>query len=47
MHERLDQWHFVYAALAIGAVATIALVAWSLLAMRRAESRRDEVKKRK
>lgn len=47
MHERLDQWHFVYAALAIGVVATIALVAWSLLAMRRAERRRDEVKKRK
>jgi len=47
MHERLDQWHFVYAALAIGVLGTLVLVGWSLWAMLRAERRRDEVKKRK
>ncbi|MEO0032202.1 MAG: hypothetical protein RIS94_1960 [Pseudomonadota bacterium] len=44
MHERLDQWNFVVAALAIGVIGTLLLVGWSLLAMRRAEQRRDKVR---
>ncbi|WP_333835570.1 hypothetical protein [Novosphingobium sp.] len=44
MHERLDQWHYVAAALTIGVVGTILLVAWTLWAMRRAEARRDAVR---
>ncbi|WP_226017850.1 hypothetical protein [Novosphingobium sp. FKTRR1] len=47
MHERLDQWHYVYAALTIGALGMVVLVGLSLWAMQRAERRRDEVKKRK
>ncbi|WP_170233874.1 hypothetical protein [Novosphingobium sediminis] len=44
MHERLDQWHFVVAALAIGVIGTLVLVGWTLLAMRRAEARRDKAR---
>jgi hypothetical protein len=39
--EALNQWNFVIAAYVIGVGATLALVAWSWLAMRRAERRRD------
>lgn len=39
--EALNQWNFVIAAYAIGVGAVLALVAWSWLAMRRAERRRD------
>lgn len=46
MHERLDQWEFVAAALAIGVLGTLAMVGWSLLAMVRAERRRDKVRGR-
>jgi hypothetical protein len=46
MHERLDQWEFVWAALAIGVVGTLVMVGWSLLAMIRAERRRDEVRRK-
>lgn len=42
MREALDQWNFVVAAYAVGAIATLALVGWSWLAMRAAERRRDE-----
>jgi hypothetical protein len=41
MREALDQWHFVVAAYSLGVGATLALVAQSWLAMRRAEARRD------
>ena len=41
MRETFDQWQFVVAAYAIGGATTLALVAWSWLAMRRAERRRD------
>jgi hypothetical protein len=41
MTESFDQWQFVIAAYALGGGATLALVAWSWLAMRRAEQRRD------
>ena len=44
MHERLDQWDFVVAALAIGVIGTLAMVGWSLWAMARAERRRDAVR---
>jgi nitrate reductase gamma subunit len=44
MHERLDQWHFVVAALAIGVIGTLVLVGWTLFAMRRAEARRDKAR---
>ena len=46
MREALDQWNFVIAAYAVVIVATVALVAWSWLAMRRAERRRDAVRGR-
>ena len=39
--EALNQWNFVIAAYAVGLGATLALVAWSWIAMRRAERRRD------
>ena len=42
MRENLDQWAFVIAAYAIGIAATVVLVGWSWLAMRRAERRREE-----
>lgn len=41
MREALDQWHFVAAAYAIGVGGTLLMVAWSWLAMKRAEKRRD------
>ena len=44
MHERLDQWQFVFAALVIGVVGTLVLVGWTLWAMMRAEARRDKAR---
>ncbi|TCM40031.1 MULTISPECIES: hypothetical protein [Novosphingobium] len=46
MRETMDPWVFVMAAYAIGVGATAAMVAWSLLSMKRAEKRRDEARKR-
>lgn len=46
MHEGLDQWSFVIAAYALGIAGTLLLTGWSWIAMRRAERRRDEVKRR-
>jgi len=46
MREALDQWAFVAAAYAIGVLGTLAMIAWSWLAMRHAEKRRDESRKR-
>jgi hypothetical protein len=43
-HEALNQWHFVAAAYAIGLGATMALLAQSWLAMRRAEAQRDRAR---
>jgi hypothetical protein len=45
MRENLDQWTFVLAAYAIGVTATVVLVGWSWLAMKRAEKRRDETRR--
>lgn len=44
MTESFDQMQFVYAAYAIGGGATLALVVWSWLTMRRAEKRRDRIR---
>ena len=46
MREALDQWDFVIAAYAISMAATLALVVWSWLAMKRAERRREEARGR-
>lgn len=46
MREGLDQWEFVIAAYAIGVLGTLAMAAWSWLAMKRAEARRKEVKRK-
>ncbi len=44
MREGLDQWDYVMAALAIGVAGTLLLVGLSLMAMIRAERRRDKVR---
>lgn len=46
MNEGLAQWDFVIAAYAVGIVATVAMVVWAVLAMRRAERRRDQARGR-
>ncbi len=46
MRETLDPWSYVYAAYALGVAATVAMVAWSWLAMRAAEARRDKSRER-
>ena len=45
MRESLDQWSFGIAAYAVTIAATLALAAWSWLAMRLAERRREEGRK--
>jgi hypothetical protein len=42
MREALDQWNYVIAAYAVTVIGTLALVAWSWLAMRAAERRREQ-----
>jgi hypothetical protein len=44
MREVLDPWPYVIAAYAIGIGTTAVLIAWSWLAMRGAERRRDRVR---
>jgi hypothetical protein len=46
VREALDPWPFVIAAYALGVGSTLALAAWSWLAMRRAEKRREEARAR-
>ena len=46
MREGLDPWPFVIAAYVLGVGGTLALVAWSWWAMRRAEKRREEARGR-
>ena len=46
MREALDHWDFVIAAYGIGIVSTLAMVAWSWQSMRRAERRREEVRRK-
>ena len=45
MREALDQWNFVIAAYVVGIAGTLAMVGWSWIAMKRAEARRDAVRK--
>jgi hypothetical protein len=44
MTEAFDQWQFVIAAYVLGGATTLGLAAYSWLAMRRAEARRDKVR---
>ncbi|WP_202385424.1 hypothetical protein [Altericroceibacterium endophyticum] len=46
MREALDQWDFVLAAYAVGVIGILALVSWSWIAMRRAEKRREEARRK-
>lgn len=46
MRENLAQWDYVIAAYAVGLMALAALVIWSYASMRRAEKRREEIKRR-
>ena len=46
MRESLDQMLFVYGAYAITLLGTLALVAQSWFAMKRAEARRDRAKRK-
>ena len=46
MREGVDQWTFVVAAYLVGVGATLLLIGWSWLAMRRAERRREETRKK-
>lgn len=45
-YKSLDQWDFVIAAYAVGIIATLGLVIWSWLAMKRAEQRREEARRK-
>ncbi|CDO38997.1 MULTISPECIES: hypothetical protein [Novosphingobium] len=44
MREAMDAWTFVIASYAIGVGATLAMIAWSLISMKRAEARRDKAR---
>ncbi len=44
MRETFDMMDFVNASYAVGVICTLAMVAWSWLAMRRAEQRREETR---
>lgn len=46
MREGLDQQAFVIAAYVFGVLATLVLAGWSWLAMRAAEKRRDQVRRK-
>lgn len=46
MREALDHWPFVIAAYAVGGVALGLLIAWSYTTMRRAEQRREDMKRK-
>lgn len=46
MREALDPWPFVIGAYAVGLIALALLVIWSYRSMRRAEKRREELKRK-
>lgn len=46
IRESLDQWPFVLAAYAVAILTTLALVGWSWIAMRHAEQRREDAKRK-
>ncbi|MGB3739698.1 MAG: heme exporter protein CcmD [Pontixanthobacter sp.] len=45
MRENLDQWPFVIACFGVTIAGVLLLVGWSWVAMRRAEKRRDRVRR--
>ena len=46
MREGLAQWDFVIAAYAVTVLGTLFLIGWSWRAMRAAEARRDEARRK-
>ena len=46
MREALDPWFFIHASYAIGVGGTALMIGWSLIAMRRAERRRERSRER-
>ncbi|MEL7444466.1 MAG: heme exporter protein CcmD [Pseudomonadota bacterium] len=46
MRESLDHWPYVIGAYALTGIALGLLIVWSWRSMRKAEQRRDEVKRR-
>lgn len=46
MREALDHWPFVIGAYAVGMGTLALLIAWSYTTMRRAEKRRDEMRRK-
>ena len=46
MREALDHWPFVIGAYAVSAVALGLLIAWSYTTMRKAEKRREDMKRK-
>ena len=46
MREALDPWPFVIGSYAVGLIALALLIAWSYYSMRRAEKRREELKRK-
>ena len=46
MREALDHWPFVIGAYAVSGVALGLLIAWSYTTMRRAEKRREDMKRK-
>ncbi|MEO0464811.1 MAG: heme exporter protein CcmD [Pseudomonadota bacterium] len=45
MRENLAQWDYVIAAYAVALIALTVLIAWCWTSMRRAEKRREELKR--
>ena len=46
IRESLDPWPFVYGAYAVGLIALALLIIWSYRSMRRAEQRREDMKRK-
>ena len=46
MRESIDQWPYVIAAYVLAAIGTLLLVGWSWIAMKRAEKRRENSRRK-
>ncbi|MDC0886509.1 hypothetical protein OAS19_01795 [Altererythrobacter sp.] len=46
MREALDQWDFVIASYIVGILGTLAMVGWSWVTMKRAEAKREKVRRK-
>lgn len=46
MREAFDPWLFIWASYAVGVGGTTLMIAWSLMAMRAAERRRERSRER-